>query len=194
MDSYGGKSSRWLRKSTAAGMFPLLLAQVSIALVCVPETLNADTEIRREMTWEALPAFLEGENKVTVVLSEGGAVRSDRVTVLSDSIHLGRVTKATYWKQCPWGSETSIARDSVREIRLENMRGHARVGGGILGATGALGLWFGIYASVGIGEGGSTSANLFVPTLIGAPLGGAVLGYSLGQRADRETTIITIID
>lgn len=194
MDSITAKSSRWLRKTTAAGMTPLLLAQFSIALVCVPETLNADTEIRREMTWEELPAFLEGENKVTVVLSEGGAVRSDWVTVLSDSIHLGRVTKTTNWKRYPWGSETSIARDSVREIRLENMRGHARVGGGILGAAGGLALWFGIYASVGLGEGGSTSAKLFVPTLLGAPLGGAVFGYSLGQRSDRENTIITIID
>ena len=135
-----------------------------------------------------------GEKKVTVVLSAGGAVRSDRVTVLSDSIHLGRVTKGTNWKRHPWGSETAIARDSVREIRLENTRGHARVGGGILGATGAPALWFGSYATVELREGGSTSASLFLPTLIGAPLGGAVLGHWLGQRADRETTMITITD
>ena len=119
----------WLRKTTTAGMIPLLLAQVSIGLACIPETLNAGTEIRREMTWEQLPAFLEGEKKITVILSGGGAVRSDRVTVLFDSIHLGRVTKATNWKRYPWGSETSIPRDSLREIHLENTRGRSRVGG-----------------------------------------------------------------
>ena len=195
MKSFPSMNGDVLRKTTAVGMTPLLLAQVLIALVCVPETLNAGPEIRREMTWEQLPAFLEGEKKVTVVLTAEGAVRSDRVTVLSDSIHLGRVTKATNWKRHPWGSETSIARDSVREIRLENTRGHARVGGGILGAAGGLALWFGIYAKIGgLGEGGSTSATLSVPTIIGAPLGGAVLGHWLGQRTDRETTIITIVD
>ena len=139
MRSFKGAYGRWQRKTTAVGVIPLLVAQVSIGLFCVPQTLKAGTEIRHEMTWEQLPAFLEGEKKVTVVLAEGGAVRSDRVTILSDSIHLGRITKATNWKRHPWGSETSIARDSVREIRLENMRGHARLGGAVLAATGAFG-------------------------------------------------------
>jgi len=129
MKNLKSTTGRWLRKITAGGLAPLLLTQVFIALFSVPETLNAGTEIRREMTWEQLPAFLDGEKKVTVVLAEGGAVRSDRVRILPDSIHLGRITKATNWKRHPWGSETSIARDSVREIRLENMRGDARVGG-----------------------------------------------------------------
>ena len=183
----------WFRKTTAAGMIPLLLAQVLIVLVCVPETLKAGTEIRREMTWEQLPAFLEGEKKVTVVLAEGGAVRSDRVTILPDSIHLGRITKATNWKRHPWGSETSIARDSVREIRLENMRGDARVGGAVLGATGAFGLTLLVARGTNWYIDGR-HGNLLLVTTVGAPLGGAVLGHWLGQRADRETTIITIVD
>ena len=70
------KSNRWLRKTTAAGIIPLLLAQVLIALVCVPEALNAATEIRREMTMEELRDFVSGEKQLTVLLSEGGAVRA----------------------------------------------------------------------------------------------------------------------
>ena len=34
MESLTSHKSRWLRKTTAAGMIPLLLAQASIALFC----------------------------------------------------------------------------------------------------------------------------------------------------------------
>ena len=183
----------WLRKTTAVGMVPLLLFQVLIALLFVPDTLKASTEIRREMAWEELRDVLEGEKNVTVVLSEGGAVRSDRVTIFSDSIHLGRITKATNWKRYPWGSETSIARDSVREIRLENMRGYARLGGTVLGATGAFGLTLLVAHGTNWYIDGR-HGNLLLATAVGAPLGGAVLGYRLGRRWDHETTIITVVD
>ena len=172
----------------SAGLIPLLLAQVMIAMVCVPETLNAGTEIRREMTWEQLPAFLDGEKKTTVVLTEGGAVRSEGVTALSDSIHLHHIVMATNSKRYPWGSEASIAKDSVREIHVENMRGYARVGGAIQGAAGAFSLAWLMRRDV------DGPLGPFIATLIGAPIGGAVLGYWLGQRSDRETTIIMIVD
>ena len=108
MENLTRKSNRWLRKTTAAVMVPLLLAQVLIALVCISETLKAGAEIRREMTMEELRSFLDGEKKVTIMLTAGGAIRSDRLTVLSDNINLGHITKATNWKRYPWGSETSI--------------------------------------------------------------------------------------
>ena len=191
-------NSNYLRKTMAAGLAPLLLAQILIALFCAPETLQAGTEIRREVAWEELHELLSGEKKVTVLISEGGAVRSDRVTVLSDSIHLGYITKATDWKRYPWGSETSIAKDSVKEIRLENMRGSDRIAGPILGGAGALGLarlmlllkFKGTYAVRDEGR----AATIYWSTLVCAPAAGAVLGHWLGQRSDRETTIITIID
>jgi len=173
-------------------MIPLLLVQVLVALFCVPETLTAGTEIRREMTWEELPAFLEGEKKVTVVLAEGGAVRSDRVTVLSDSIHLGHITKATDWKRHPWGTETSIVKDSVREIRTENMRGVDRVWGSIAGGAAGVGLSLALIIAPenGLSEPSPASAA----TILVAPGIGILLGHWLGERKDRETTIITIID
>ena len=62
---------------------PCLLAQVLIVSFCIPQTLEAGKEIRREMTWEQLPAFLESEKKVTVVLTDSGAKG-----LRSDSIHL----------------------------------------------------------------------------------------------------------
>ena len=178
----------WLRNTTATGLIPLLLVQVLVALFCVPETLTAGTEIRREMTWEELPAFLEGEKKVTVILAEGGAVRSGRVTILSDSIHLGHVTKATNWKRYPWGSESSIPRDSVWEILVEKMKGNNRVWGAIAGGTGG----FGLALLTTIVTDDLTVANL--ATLLSAPCAGVVLGHWVGERSDRVTTIITIVD
>ena len=130
MESLTNKSSRWLRKTTAAGMIPLLLAQVSIALFCVPQSLTAGTEIRREMTMEELREFLSGEEQFTVLLSKGGAVRGNGVTILADSIHLGRIAKATDEKRHRRGTETSIAIGSVKEIRVEKMRGKLAAFGG----------------------------------------------------------------
>ena len=126
MRSRTSKNRGWLRKTTAAGMIPLLLAQVLIVLVCVPETLNAGTEIRLRLAREELPPVLNEEKNVTIRLTEGGAVRSDRVTILSDSIHLSHITKASNWKRYALGSETSIAIGSVKEIRVERMRGSLR--------------------------------------------------------------------
>ena len=197
MESLTNKSSRWLRKTTAAGMIPLLLAQVSIALFCVPQSLTAGTEIRREMTMEELREFLSGEEQFTVLLSEGGAVRGNGITILADSIHLDRITRATDGRRHPRGSETSIARDSVKEIRVEKMRGSLRhsgaVGHGILGgcffptALGVRGWWFDWE------ETWRRPTRTWAGLVIGT-VGDASLGYWLGKRKDRETTIITIVD
>ena len=187
MESLTSKSSRWLRKTTVAGMIPLLLAQVLIALAWVPQTLEAGPETRREMTWEQLPAFLESEKKVTVVLTEGGAVRSEGVTALSDSIHLGHIVMATNLKRYPWGSEASIARGSVREIRLEKMRGNLRRIGAV--GFGAAGFFFG----PGLVGARKWGGRVLAGWLVGS-VGGAGLGYWLGMRKDRETTIITIVN
>ena len=48
MESLASKSDGWLRKTTAVGMIPLLLTQVSIALFCVPQTLMAGKETTTE--------------------------------------------------------------------------------------------------------------------------------------------------
>ena len=171
----------------SAGWIPSLLAQVLIAVFCVPQGLKAGTEIHREMTWEQLPAFLEGEKKATVVLTEGGAVRSEGVTVLDGSIHLHRITMATNLKRFSWGSDTVIARGSVKEIRVERMAGNTRRLGLILGIGG--GWWLPYAFGVRTWEGWETLAH-FVP----GPVGGGIFGYFLGRHLDRKTTIITIID
>ena len=191
MESLTRKSNRRPRKTTAAGMIPLLLAQVLIALFCVPETLNAGTEIRREMTMEELREFLSGEEQFTILLSEGGAVRGDRITIPADSVHLGRITRATDEKRYPRGSETSIARDSVKEIRVEKMRGSLRWSGAFgFGIPGCL-----IGYVIGAAEPRRIKSET-IRTIVafGLPVGGASLGYWLGKRKDRETIIITIVD
>ena len=151
MESLTSKSSRWLRKVTSAGFVPLLLAQVLIALFCVPETLQAGTEIRREMTMEELREFLSGEEQLTVLLSEGGAVRGNGITILADSIRLDRITRATDGKRHAIGSETSIAIGTVKEIRVEKMRGSLRHSGAV--GLGILGGCFGDYKTYLTGAG-----------------------------------------
>ena len=195
MRSLTGKNGKWLRRITSAGLVPLLLTQVVIALFCVPETLNAAREIRREMTMEELRRFLSGEEKFTILLSEGGAVRGNGITILADSIHLGHITRATDGKRHPNGSNTSIALDSINEIRVEKMRGSLRrsgaVGLGIVGgcffpaALGVRGWWF--------DWNWSRPKRTWAGWVIGT-VGGASLGYWLGKRKDRETIIITIVD
>ncbi len=190
MESLTNKSSRWLRKTTAAGMIPLLLAQVSIALFCVPQSLTAGTEIRREMTMEELREFLSGEEQFTVLLSKGGAVRGNEVTILADSIHLGRV-RATDGHRHPNGSETSIATSSIKEIRVEQIRGSLRWSGAV--AFGFVGFLFGY--GLNIAEGRLLKNPALGGTiLVSSTVGGTSLGYWLGKRKDRETTIITIVD
>ena len=185
------KNGRWLRKATTAGLVPLLLSQVLIVLFCVPETLNADTQIRREMTMEELRGFLRGEEQLTILLSEGGAVRGNEITIFADSIHLGHITRATDGKRHPKGSETAIAIGSVKEIRVERMRGSLRW-------SGALG--FGIAGGLlGYCMSASDPRRIKDPAIdtvvfLGSPVGGAVLGYWLGKRKDHETMIITIVN
>ena len=184
---------RSLRKTTAAALVPCLLACVLIAGFCVPQTLRAGTEHYRKMTWEELPGFLNGEKKVTILLAEGGAIRGDVLAVLPGIIHLHRVSMATNWKHAAFDSETSIPRDSVKEIRVEKMRGAARIAGSVLGGIG--GFFLVPLALVGptIGETAS-EAYLLYGGLVGGAVGGSILGYQLGKGRDRETTIITIAD
>ena len=186
----------WPRKTTAAGMFPLLLAQVLIALFCVPEMRQAGSEIRREMTMEELREFLSGEEQFTVLLSEGGAVRSNRVAILADRIRLHRITRDTDGKRHAIGSETAIAIGSVDEIRVEKMRSSLRHSGAvglvILGdcffptALGVRGWRFDWE------ETWRRPTRAWTGLVIGT-VGGASLGNWFGSRKDRETTIITIV-
>ena len=185
------RNTGWFRKTTATGLVPLLLAQFLIALLCVPDTLKAGAEIRREMTSEELRDFLSGQEKFTILLSEGGAVRGNGITVLADNIHLGRITRATDGKRHPNGSETSIAIGSVKEIRVEKMRGSLRRSGAV--GFGLLGCWMG--AGFALGDPPAIrnpAAGLTV--WLGSIVGGAFLGHKLGKRKDRETTIIKIVD
>ena len=123
MKSLTNTSGGWLRKAIMTGTIPLLLVQLVIALFWVPQTLEARSEIFRKMTWEQLPAFLEGEERVTIVLSEGGAVRGEVIGVPGNGIHLGRVSMTTDGWRFPTGSDALVPRSSVKEIRVEKRRG-----------------------------------------------------------------------
>ena len=193
MRNHTKKNEGWLTKTTAAGMLPMLLVQGLIALFLVPQTLEARSETRREMHWEGLPYLLDRDSTVTIVLTEGGAVRSDSVTLLDDSIQLHRIIMATDPKRYPWGSEASIARGSVKEIRVEKLVGIARKQGLMLGIGGGslLPAAFGIR---GWGEWSGAAAVGRIVALVVAPVGGGILGHWLGKRLDRQTTIITIAD
>ena len=186
MESLTNKSNRRLRKTTAAGMIPLLLAQVSIALFCVPQTLTAGTEEHRKVIWEALPVLLNGEEKVTIRVS-GGAVRGDVVSVQDNGIHLQRITMATDRQRYPGGAEALIPRNSIKEIRFETLQGSARQVGVIIGGIGGPFLLGRILPE--FSDGATALVGLVVATV-----GFGWLGYSLGKQADRETTIITIAD
>lgn len=58
MESLTSKSSRWLRKATAAAMILLLEAQASIARFCVSQTLADETEKHQREIWRELPLYL----------------------------------------------------------------------------------------------------------------------------------------
>ena len=178
----------WLEKITAVRLVLFLLAQFAIGLFCVPGTVRAGSKTHHDVAWEAL-SLLNGEHDVTIRLSEGGAVRGDVVTVREAGIHLHRITMATDRERFPGGSDALIPKDSVREIRVEKMRSSARIAGGVLGGLGSL-LMTGavIYHT----EPDPTPALWFA--LLGSSVGGGSLGYWLGKRWDRETTIITITD
>ena len=57
--------------TTAMGVIPLLLTQVTTNLICAPRTSKFGSANYRKMVWEQLPAFLDEEKRVTVVLAEG---------------------------------------------------------------------------------------------------------------------------
>ena len=191
MEHLTRKSSKWLRKTTAAGMIPLLLPQVSIALFCVPQTLTAGTEKHHKVVWEALPVLLNGEEKVTIRVS-GGAVRGDVVSVQKNGIHLQRITMATDRKRYPGGSEALIPRDAVKEIRFETLRGSMRMVGTLVGGIG--GLFFGPALAAAFTEPRDGVGLAVLAGLVVGPWGFGSLGYKLGKEADRETIILTIAD
>lgn len=191
--------NRWIRRTTATGLVLLVLVQVFIGLHCVPQTLRAGEEIRREMTWEELRGFLIGKEKVTILLSEGGAIRGDTITVLADSIHLGRIIRATDTKEYPTGSEAVIAIGSVQEIRVEEIRGSDRIASPFFFGAGALGLarlmlLLKTHFSTSTVRDEGRAATIFWSTLVCAPAAGAVLGYWVGKNSDREITIIMLVD
>lgn len=183
-------NSSWLRKTTATGLGPLLLLQVSIAVLCVPKTLSAGTENRREMAWKEL-TLLKDEPNVTISLYEGGAVRGDVVTVQQHGIHLHRITMATDRQRYPRDSYALIARSDVKEIRVETLRGSLRWSGAL--GFGLLGCWMG--AGFALGDlpairNSAAGATVWFGSIVGATF----LGYKLGERKDRETTTITVLD
>ena len=190
MENLTRKSNRRLRKTTAAGMIPLLLAQVSIALFCVPQTLTAGTAKHHKVIWEALPVLLNGEEKVTIRVS-GGAVRGDVVSVQDNGIHLQRITMATDRTRYPRGSEALIPRDAVKEIRFETLRGSRRQVGTLVGGIG--GLFVGPYLAAALSQSSEAGPAVLAGLVVG-PLGGGSLGYWLGKKTDRETIILTIAD
>lgn len=191
MEGLTNKSSGWLRKNRAAGMIPLLLAQVSIALFCVPQTLTAGTDEHHKVIWEALPVLLNGEERVTIRVS-GGAVRGDVVSVQEEGIHVQRITMATDPMRYPGGSDALIPRDAVTEIRFETLRGSGRMVGGLIGGIGGLFLVPALAAAFTETHDGVNLAVLV--GLVTGPLGFGSLGYHLGKEADRETIILTIGD
>ena len=191
MESLTNKSNRRLRKTTAAGMIPLLLAQVSIALFCVPQTLTAGTEEHHKVIWEALRVLLNGEEKVTIRVS-GGAVRGDVVSVQENGVHLQRITMATDRQRYPAESEALIPRDAVKGIRFETLRGSGRMVGGLIGGIGGLFLVPALAAAFTEPRDGVNLAVL--AGLVVGPLGFGSLGYHMGKEADRETITLTIAD
>lgn len=190
MTSLTQGNAGWIRKTTATGLVPLLLAQVSIALLCIPQTLKAGPEIRRELACKELN-ILKGEPNVTITLYEGGAVRGEVVAVQEHGIHLHRIIMATDRERYPRDSYASIARNDVKEIRVEMLRGSLRRSGAV--GFGLLGCWMG--AGFALGDPPAIrnpAAGLTV--WLGSIVGRAFLGYKLGKRKDRETTIIAVVN
>ena len=194
MGSLAGRNKGWIRKITGLGVIPLLLAQVATDLFCAPPTKRFGSAIYRKMVWKELPAFLNGEKRITVVLAEGGAVRGELVGIPDNGIHLGRVSMTTDGWRFPTDSDALVPRSSVKEIRVEKSRGPNRVAGSVLGGAGALLLSWLALAPAKLDADSAGDMGIFLATSVGASVGGAVLGYRMGKHADVETTIIIIAE
>ena len=94
----------WLRKTTTAGMIPLLLAQILVALFCVPETLNAGKSNYLEVAWESLPLILNGEEQVT----------TGSPAVLFGAMWSRFRTKASIFNASPWPPTDDATRPDRR--------------------------------------------------------------------------------
>ena len=168
-----------------------MLAQASIALFCVPQTLADSTEKHQRVTWRELPLILTGEEQVTIRVP-GGALRGDVVSVQKTGIHLHDITMATDRLRYPSGAEALILRDAVQEIRFETLQGKMRNVGTAIGAIG--GLFLVPRMAVGLSgaqsEGGRAMAAL--AGMIAGSVGFGWLGHRLGKKADLKTIVITI--
>ena len=185
MTSLTVRNGRWIGKTRVPGLAPMVLVRVSIVLMCLTQSLKAGSEIRRELAWRDLPPVLHGE-KVTVTLSEGGAVRGSMVVVQENGVYLPKVAMATDRTRYPVGFDASVPRDSVKEIRVDKVLEDATIGGAVLGAIAAFGLTGLTLLSA------SWDPRLEWTTLLVSPVGGGFLGHRLGKRLGRKTTIITV--
>ncbi len=191
METLTRKRNRWLRKTTVAGIIPLVLAQALIALFCVPQTLADVTEKHQRVTWRELPLHLTGVDQVTIRVP-GGAVRGDVVSVQENGIHLEDITMATNRQRYPSGAEALILRDAVKEIRFDTLQGKMRNVGTAIGAIGGLYLGAGIAVGLyGVREGAHLPAT--VGMVVGS-VGFGWLGHRLGKKEDLKTIVITIAD
>ena len=172
----------WLRTITAAALIFLLL--------CVPQTLHADIDVRDEMTWKELESLV-GQRDVTVALKEGGAVRGDIVADVDHGIHLQFITMATDRQKYPAGTQVLVPRDEVEELRFETEGFGLRVAGLLAGGFGggALGA-----AAAGGSRNWDSAADAILIGWISGTVAGGWLGYKLGKKADLQTHIIMIAD
>lgn len=179
------RNGSWSRKTRVPGLAMLVLARVSIVLMCLAQTLKAGSEIHHELAWRDLPPILHGE-KVTVTLSEGGAVRGGVVVVQENGVYFPNVAIATDRTRYRCGVDASIPRESVKEIRVEKVLEDAAIGGAVVGAIAAFGLTGLTLLSTRWGP------SLERTTLLVSSVVGGFLGHRLGKRLGRKTTIFTI--
>ena len=191
MEHLTRKSSKWLRTAAAAGRIPWLLAQVSIVLLCVPQTLAG-------RLGEAPHSRLGGTSSSSERRGEGhhpvsdGAIRGDVVSVQDNGIHLQRITLATDRQRYPAGSDALIPRDTVQKIHFDTLRGNRRMVGALVGGFG--GLFIGPWLAAAITQPYDSVNIAVLAGVVVGPLGFGGLGYHVGKQADRETTILTIAD
>lgn len=185
MTTFTLRNGRWIRKTRVPGLATLVLAQVSIALICLTQTLKAGSEVRRELDWQELPAVLHGE-EVTITLAEGGTVRGGLVVVQENNLYLPNVTIATDRRRFRGGFDASIPRESVQEIRVEKVLDGAAIRGAAVGAIAAFGLTGLTLLST------RWEPGLEWTILLVSPVAGGFLGHRLGKRLGRKTTIFTV--
>ena len=160
--------------------------RVATLIVLLTVARNGLAQTRAlEMKWNELASLVVGHG-VTLILTDGTAVRGEAVAVRDDAMLVDVGTDSKAYKK----GSGSVPRNSIEFIDVQRTRGSwGRILGTGIGALGGLSLGGYVIAKSQnhVSLGGATGI------LVGVGAAGIVAGYFGGRSIDRRVTHIKIV-